>query len=410
MDDADVIVVGAGLAGLAAAITLQTAGLQVLLLEQADEVGGRVRTDEVDGFLLDRGFQVLLPAYPELQRLLDPAALDLRAFSRGVLVQGRDERWDLSTAYRDKGTVASLARFAGKRPLDALAVGAFSVRDAVVDAARLRGATPRETGHELSRWHVSQRTTEEIFQPFLAGVFLDPDLTTSSKMFHLLWRCFVRGGAAVPANGMRALPHALADLLVDDVLRLSTTVESIESGAVRTTGSTSPLKARAVLVATDGTDASELLPSVSAPDWRGVTTWYFAAPDAPLHRPTLLLDGADGSLMNTVVMSEVADTYAPPGRALIAASVPNTTFNTDVARTLLGRLYQTSTSDWELIKEYRIPRALPRMSANHLLTAPAKVGPGLYVSGDHRDTSSIQGALFSGRRVATAVAQDLTRH
>ncbi|MET9315715.1 NAD(P)/FAD-dependent oxidoreductase [Kribbella sp. NPDC003505] len=404
MEDADVIVVGAGLAGLAATIHLQAAGLRVKLLEQADEVGGRVRTDEVDGFLLDRGFQVLLPAYPELRRLLAPESLDLRFFSRGVLAEGRDERWDLDFSSRGRETLVSLARFAAKRPLDALAVGALTLRDTTIDATRLRAAVPTETGRELARWRISRPTIEEVFRPFLAGVFLDSELTTTSKMLHLLWRCFVRGGAAVPADGMRMLPRALAELVADDALSLSTTVDSVDGGVVR---AGAPLKARAVVIATDGTAASALAPAIRAPEWGGVTTWYFAVDEPPLRRPTLLLDGVSGSLMNTVVMSEVADTYAPAGKALVAASVPGDTPAESAIRSRLGELYRTSTSGWELVAEYRIPRALPRMSSNHVFTSPAKVGPQLYVSGDHRDTSSIQGALVSGRRVAEAVVRDL---
>jgi hypothetical protein len=368
-----------------------------------------VRTDVVDGFLLDRGFQVLLPAYPELRRLLDPQSLDLRFFSRGVVAQGSDDRWDLDFSARDRETVLSLARFAAKRPLDALAVGALTLRDTTVAPHRIRAAVPTETGRELARWRISRPTIEEVFRPFLAGVFLDPELTTNSKMLHLVWRCFVRGGAAVPADGMRMLPRALAGLVTDDALRLSTTVTSVDRGAVRTGDSAVPLQARAVVVATDGAAASTLVPGMRAPEWSGVTTWYFAVDEPPLRRPTLLLDGASGSLMNTAVMSEVAPTYAPGGRALVEASVPGDTGAVSAIRSRLGELYRTSTSGWELVAEYRIPHALPRMKSNHVFTSPAKVGTQLYVCGDHRDTSSIQGALVSGRRVAAAVARDLAR-
>ncbi|MEV5961494.1 NAD(P)/FAD-dependent oxidoreductase [Kribbella sp. NPDC051952] len=407
MEEADVIVVGAGLAGLSATIHLQAAGLHVVLLEQSDEVGGRVRTDEVDGFLLDRGFQVLLPAYPELRRLLDLDRLDLRSFATGVLAQGPDQRWDLGLPGRQAGGLRSAIRFAAGRPLDALGVGAFSLRDVLGPAGRLRQAPTTSTKRELARWRISDRTVEEIFRPFLAGVFLDPELDTSSRMFHLVWRCFLRGGAAVPANGMRQLPRELAGLVADGALRPATSVQSVSKGGVKTADGT--VAARAVVIATDGTAASSLLPHIVEPSWRSVTTWYFAAPESPLARPVLLLDGASGLLLNTVVMSDVAPSYAPAGRSLISASVPDCEHTADDVRRRLEQLYETSTSDWELIAEYRIPHALPRMSSDHLFTTPAKVGPGLYLCGDYRDTSSIQGALVSGRRVAQTVARDLRR-
>ncbi|MFK4088200.1 NAD(P)/FAD-dependent oxidoreductase [Kribbella sp. NPDC020789] len=390
MDDADVIVVGAGLAGLAATLHLQAAGRQVILVEAAEAVGGRVRTDEVDGFLLDRGFQVLLPAYPEVRRLLDLDRLDLRPFTRGVVAGGNELSLD---------DLAGAARFAVRRPADALAVATLSARDLLLPGRQLRTAPPRSVDRELQRWHISERTVDEIFRPFLGGVFLDPELTTSSRLFHLIWRCFLRGGAAVPADGMRALPQALAGRIADHALRLNTSVESVSPGRVETSSGT--LTARAVVVATDATTAARLLPQLTEPSWNPVTTWYFAAAEPPLRRPILLLDGD----LNTVVMSEVAPTYAPPDRALISASIP-TLQETDV-RPRLERLYGTSTRDWEPIAEYRIPHALPRMAGDHPFTTPAKAAAGLYVAGDHRDTSSIQGALVSGRRVATAVARDL---
>ncbi|MFI5735505.1 NAD(P)/FAD-dependent oxidoreductase [Kribbella sp. NPDC051587] len=392
MEDADVIVVGAGLAGLAATVQLQAAGLRVVLVEAADGVGGRVRTDEMDGFLLDRGFQVLLPAYPEVRRLLDLDRLRLQPFTRGVIAGGNELSLD---------DLTGPARFAVRRPGDALAVAAMSLRDVLLPGRRLRTAPPKSTERELRRWRISEQTVDEIFRPFLGGVFLDPELTTSSRLFHLIWRCFLRGGAAVPANGMRALPQALADLVADDALRLNTHVESVSPGTVETSSGT--LTARAVVVATDGTTAAGLVPQLTEPTWNAVTTWYFAAPESPLRRPILLLDGD----LNTVVMSEVAPTYAPPGQALISASIP-TTQQADV-RPRLERLYGTSTAGWDLIAEYQIPHALPRMTSDHLFTSPAKTAPGLYVAGDHRDTSSIQGALVSGRRVAAAVTTDLRR-
>ncbi|TDD60871.1 FAD-dependent oxidoreductase [Kribbella antibiotica] len=390
MEDADVIVVGAGLAGLAATIHLQAAGLRVVLVEAGDEAGGRVRTDEVDGFLLDRGFQVLLPAYPQVRRLFDLDRLQLQPFTRGVIAQGNELSLD---------GIAGPARFAVQRPGDALAVAALSLRALLVPGRQLRTAPPRSTERELQRWRISEQTVDEVFRPFLSGVFLDSELATSSRMFHLIWRCFLRGGAAVPANGMRALPQALAALIADDALRLNTHVESVSQGHVDTSGG--PLTARAVVVATDGSTAADLLPQLTEPAWNSVTTWYFAAPESPLRRPILLLDGD----LNTVVMSEVAPTYAPPGRALISASIPTAQEN-DV-RPRLQRLYGTSTSDWDLIAEYRIPHALPRMASEHPFTSPAKTAPGLYVAGDHRDTSSIQGALASGHRVAASVVKDL---
>ncbi|WP_433167062.1 NAD(P)/FAD-dependent oxidoreductase [Kribbella sp. CA-247076] len=407
MDDADVVVVSAGLAGLAAANRLNDAGLRVLVLEADDRIGGRVRTDLLDGFRLDRGFQVLLPSYPELPRAVDLSSLDLRYFTRGVIAQGKDTRWDLELSWRRPQALAQLARFAVSRPFDAAAVAAFSARDAFVPAGGVRTATDRETRREFDRWRLSDETVDEILRPFVAGVFLDPALGGSSRLFHLVWRCFLRGGAAVPANGMEELPKLLAARLPADAIRTTRRVVDADAHRVRLDGETEPISARVVLVATDGSTAAELAPGVEPPQWSQVCTWYFAAPEAPVGRPVLLLDGSGRSLLNTAVMSEVSSAYAPPGRALVVASAPGDPLPVDQVLTSLADLYQTSTAGWELLAEYRITRALPRMTPVHPLTKPVRTDGGIYVCGDHRDTSSIQGALVSGRRAATAIAHAL---
>ncbi|GAA0587779.1 NAD(P)-binding protein [Kribbella sandramycini] len=406
MDDAEVVVIGAGLAGLAAARTLHQAGRRVLVLEKDDAVGGRVRTDEMDGFLLDRGFQVLLPDYPEFRRVLAAADLDLRYFTRGVLVDGPDHRWELELSPRG---FAGAAQFGFRRPRDAAAVAGFSARDAAGGPHRLRELPPASIGADLRGRGISAATIDEIFRPFLAGVFLDPNLTTSARLFHLIWRCFLRGGAAVPAQGMQKLPQALAGALPEGTVRLSTAVREVGPGWVRTESSPEPIHARAVILATDATDAAALAPGVEVPRWNGVTTWYFAAPQAPLPQPTLLLDGKSGLLINSVVMSEVAPTYAPPGQALISASTPKDAVDEQTIRARLAELYRTSTTQWQLVQRYEIPRALPAMPAAHPLTTAPALTDSLYLCGDYRDTSSIQGALVSGRRVAAALLQNFSR-
>jgi phytoene dehydrogenase-like protein len=242
-------------------------------------------------------------------------------------------------------------------------------------------------------------------------VFLDPQLATSARHFHLIWRSFLRGGGALPAAGMQELPRQMAASLPADTIRTGTKVLEVSGSSVLLDGG-EEAKARAVVVATDGTTAARLLPEISAPVWHSVTTWYFAAPTAPLAEPILLLDGASDLLINTTVLSEVSPDYAPAGSSLIAASIPDRVADTDVERELrdqLSRLYGCSTSDWTTLARYAIPQALPVMPPGQPLRQPVRIGPGRYVCGDHRDTASIQGALVSGRRAATAVLQDLGR-
>ncbi|TDV48705.1 NAD(P)/FAD-dependent oxidoreductase [Actinophytocola oryzae] len=408
----DVVVVGAGLAGLNAACQLREAGLDVTVCEAADVVGGRVRTDVVDGFRLDRGFQVLLPSYPAVRALPGLRTLRLQPFTRGVAAEGTGGRLVLTPPWQRPSGSADVLRFALGRPRDAVAVGMFSARDVAAPADVLRALPRRTTSAGLSDAGVSDRTVEDVFRPFLAGVFLDRDLATSSRVFHLVWRSFLRGGAALPASGMGALPHLLAARLDPGTVRLGTSVSSVTDDGVRL-GSGEVVRARAVVVATDGTTAARLLPGVPAPSWHGVTTYYYRLPaPAPETGGTLLVDGTSGLLVNTAVVSNVAPGYAPPGQALVAASVPERLDEDGLetaVREGLARLYDTSTRDWDLLASYAIPEALPAMGPDHPLRRPVRVAAGRYVCGDHRDTSSIQGALVSGRRAAAAVLEDLAR-
>ncbi|MBK1783889.1 NAD(P)/FAD-dependent oxidoreductase [Prauserella cavernicola] len=400
----DVVVVGAGLAGLAAAGELTRRGFDTTVLEASDEVGGRVRTDVVDGFRLDRGFQVLLPAYPELRAKVDLAALRLRAFTRGALTA---ERQLLAPPLQPRA-VAGLARWAAKGPVAGAGTVALSARDVLRPSARLRRPLNRTTAEELRRARVSGELYEQVFRPFLAGVFLDRDLTTDARMFHLIWRCFLLGGGAVPELGMGELPRQLASGLPGGTVRFGRRAEHVEPGRVRLDDG-EELTPRAVVVATDGTTAARLLPGVTEPRWHSVTTFYFSTAQAPLRAPTLLVDGSSDLLLNTVVLSEVSAAYAPAGRSLVAASVPGRLdVDEHVVRERLARLYDTSTTDWSLLARYPVEHALPAMEAGHPLTKPVRLDDGLYVCGDHRDTSSLQGALVSGRRAAAAVVSELS--
>ncbi|WP_433872914.1 NAD(P)/FAD-dependent oxidoreductase [Saccharopolyspora sp. CA-218241] len=407
---AEVVVVGAGLAGLAAARHLHRAGVAVRVCEAAERVGGRVATDEVDGFLLDRGFQVLLPAYPEVRREVDLTALAPGYFSRGLLA-GAQRRWLGPPRSRPAGAGGG-AREVLARPRDCAALSLLSARDLALPADRL-GRVARGTGAELRRWGISSRTVEDVLRPLLAGVFLDPALSTSAHLFHLVWRSFLAGGAVLPARGMRALPEQLAAALPSGVVRTGERVDGLgdtgDGVAVRLAGG-AELTARAVVVATDADVAARLLPGLRTPSWHAVTTFYYRVAGSPAGAPVLLVDGG-GLLLNSAVLSDVSPGYAPLGAALVAASAPG---RADLGieprvRTRLAELHRTGTADWELIGAYPIDRALPVFGPGEPLRRPVRLGSGRYVCGDHRDTPSIQGALVSGRRVARAVLADLGR-
>lgn len=405
---ADVVVVGGGLAGLSAAVYLNRAGLTVIICEAGDQVGGRVRTDRRDGFLLDRGFQVVLPGYPELRRQVDLSALRLQPFLRGVLAMTPGGRTCLAAPWHGRRAAAGTAGFLLGHPRDSLALAALSLRDMLAPDQVIRATAPAATTWQDLRGRVGQATLTEVLRPFLAGVFLDPSLDIPARLFHLIWRCFLRAGGALPNGGMQMLPFLLADGLPPGTVRTGTEITEVRESGVRiNTGE--QIRARAVVIATDGTTAATLAPGLAHPAWHPVTTFYYRLPASPLDAPVLVIDGRDELLLNAAVLSDVAPSYAPAGAALAAASVPgrlDPSLEPQV-RSGLARMYDTSTRDWELLDLYAIPRALPVLATGQPLARPVRLGPGRYVCGDHRDTPSIQGALVSGRRAARAVLADL---
>lgn len=408
----DIAVVGAGLAGLAAARQVAIHGVDVRVIEAADDVGGRVRTDVVDGFLLDRGFQLYNPAYPEAARVLDHDALALTPLTPGVMVAvggsharlGDPRRlpgWTADAASPRTGSLTSKARFARY---------AWSCSRESIDDVRAREDKPSSVA--LRATGIDARLYDRVLRPFLTGVFLESELRTSRHFLDLTLRSFVRGRPSLPARGMRAIPYQLRDALPEGTVTLDHRVQRVGTGVVEYDGGT--LEARAVIVATDGTTASTLVPALATPRWNSVTTWYFVAPAGTAITDglgVLVLDGdASGPVINAVALSNALASYSPDTRVLVSASVLGAETGGDHearVRAHLQRMLGVSTTTWEMIGVYPIGHALPAMLPPFAVRRPVSVGDGLFVAGDHRDTSSIQGAMVSGRRAADAALRSL---
>lgn len=413
MSTPDVLIIGGGLAGLSCARRLHQHGHSFLLLEASDRVGGRVRTDTADGFTLDRGFQVLLSAYPETRRLFDYDALDLHAFHDGALVRFDGQFHRISDPFRHP--------FSAPETLIA-PVGTLQDK---VRIARLRARLKRETLPELfmrdetttldalrHRWHFSDRMIDRFFRPFFGGIFFDRDLQASSRMFEFVFKMFAEGQAVLPTAGMEALPRQLAAALPEDALRTNAAAVSINGQQV-TLDDGDTLEAPAIVVATEAPAAQQLIGDVQPTAGRSTTCLYYAANTSPLDAPLLVLNGeGTGPINNLCIPSDVVPSYAPVGKTLIAVVVLDAP-NDDAV--LERRVHQqlmdwfgNSTERWTHLRTYRIPYALPEQRPPFLSPPerPVRRRTGLYVCGDHRRTASLNGAIAAGHAAAEAIRTD----
>lgn len=406
---ARVVIVGAGLAGLTAAKVLGSLGIESVVLEASDGVGGRVRSDMVDGFILDRGFQVLLTAYPEIHRHLDLPALDLRTFEPGAAVWKNGRAHIVGDPFRRPATVASTA-FAPIGSIgDKIRIARMRARLLSSDPSGLLRGPDVPTAEALSEMGFSNEMVRSFFTALVGGIQLDPALGTSVRMFDIIFRTLAKGDSAVPAHGMGAITAQLAATTTNSQIHLDTPVAAVAPGRV-TTASGHTITADAVVVATEGPVAARLL-DIDPVASRAAGCVYFSAPVAPVRGGYVILDGrGHGPVLNVAVMSDVSPHYAPPGRHLIAAAMPGVADGDleSMARGQLRGWWGAQVDQWEHLATYRIPHGQPGQDPPFNPKRRVALGEGLFVCGDHRDTGSIQGAMYSGRRCAEMVADHVT--
>jgi len=413
----DVVVIGAGVAGLAAARRLSIAGREVCLIDASDDIGGRIRTDHVDGLLLDRGFQLYNPSYSEGINVLDLKALDVKSFSPGVIVSidgrnykmadpKREPSWAIDSLLAPVGKISSKLKFAR------YAIG--------LALTKSKPPTYDQRTDAFLRAKFGPDLTNKVLRPFLAGVFLEPELATSKRFFDIALKSFISGSPGVPSLGMQEIPNQLAAQFPSGSIHLNVTAQAVASTMVRT--DQGDIRCRSVVIATNARSASLLIPSLKVPPSNAVTTWYHLAdcPGSDLTdgKSTLVIDGKkfDGPLddpsrplVNTVVMTNAAPSYASNGRTLISSSAIGVHASAQSelqVRSHLASLYKVPTGNWTHVATYPIPDALPMMTAPHDVEQSVRLSGGVYIAGDYRQVSSTNGALISGRRAAEALLTD----
>lgn len=400
---ADVVIVGAGIAGLAAARALHARGRNVVVLEKSDDVGGRIRTDVVEGFRLDRGFQVMLTAYPELVRHVSLHDLELRTFAPGALVMLGDKARIVGDPFRDPRSLPATALAPIGNLADKLRILQLRRRTHSIDPQELLRGQDLSTIVALRRAGFSPTMIERFFRPLFGGIQLDPSLATSRRMFDIIFRSLSEGDSAVPRLGMGELPRRMAEL-IPGVVHLGVAVSQLD-GTTVTTSAGQRVSARAVIVATEEPVARTFV-ALRARESRRAGAVYFDAPRAPTASKMVILDGSGkGPVLNAAVMSNVSCDYAPPGRHLVVAAMPAIVDGDleSLARTQMRTWWGPQVDSWRHVRTYRIDHAGVEQRPPFGPRRRIDFGGGVFVCGDHRDTGSIQGALFSGRRTGECV-------
>lgn len=410
----NVLIVGAGLAGLACARHLQERGVPFRILEASDGVGGRVRTDVVDGFRLDRGFQVLLTAYPETQRELDYDALDLKPFYDGAIVRYNGRFHRIADPFRHPfDAPRTLFAPVGKLS-DKLRVANLRAQLSTQSISELFARNEATTMEVLKeRWGFSSVMIDRFFRPFFGGIFFEHALQSSSRMFEFTFKMFAEGQTVLPAKGIEAIPRQMAATLPQDSIRLHAPVVEVEENRVQLEDGAS-VEGAAIVIATEAPAAETLVGGVRSTKGNGTYCLYYTANQSPLDEPILLLNGDNvGPINNVTVLSDVAPSYAPEGQSLISVVVVGEPPERGDAleravRQQLIDWFGLEAGGWTHLRTYRIPYALPDQSPPFLSPPerPVRRRPGLYVCGDHTRTASLNGAIASGRAAAQAVLED----
>lgn len=406
-----ITIIGAGISGLTAAVYLDRKKYTIQILEATDRVGGRIKTDCIDGFRMDRGFQVLLTDYPETKALLDYEKLNLQRFLPGATVLYDGGQFDISDPFR-RPTALFSTLFA---PVGSLKdkFNTFLLKHKLVRISNeaIFNQTETDTFSQLKKYGFSQKMIDRFYKPFFSGIFLENELKTSSNMFDFVMKLFSTGDAAIPELGMEEIPKQLAALLPENTIHFNHKVTSIDNNTI-TCENGAVFQTDSVLIATEATSLAGNYIAQQKQRFHQVTTVYFEAPIAPNSKAIVVLNAASNKkwVNNLTVMTNVSNQYAPKGKVLLSISyngIPDIddTLLAEHMKTELLPWYGKQVNDWKMLKTYRINYALPNQDAvtNEVADAELQINENLYLCGDHLMNGSINAAMKSGRLVADLI-------
>lgn len=406
-----ITIIGAGISGLTAAVYLHRSGFDVKIIESSEKAGGRLKTDIINGFRLDHGFQVLLTEYPETKFLLDYEKLNLKRFLPGATVLYDGGQFQIADPFRRPSAIFSTL-FA---PVGSLKdkINTFFLKNKLVkiSVVDIFGQPEIETNLQLKKYGFSQKMIDRFYKPFFSGIFLENDLKTSSNMFDFVMKMFSEGDAAVPELGMEEIPKQLVSILPKNSILYNVKVSKIENDKIICENG-QVFEAQKIIIATEATSfASDFIPK-SKQNFQQVTNVYFESNVAPTKKAVVILNASKNKkwVNNLTVMSNVSSKYAPDGKKLISVSyngIPDIDDETlaQNIKTELEIWYGNQVQDWKLLKVYRIKYALPNQNhvKNKLDDSDLQINKNLFICGDHLLNGSINAAMNSGRLVAELI-------
>ena len=410
MNDFSTVIIGGGISGLTCAKYLNEKGYSFMLLEGSDALGGRVRTDKVDGFLLDRGFQILLTNYPEAKKILNYNNLDLKYFGSGAMIKAEKGFMKMENPFRNKMAYLTMAFSSVGSLSDKLKIRKFANELAEIPDDEFFKMEATDTLTFLRNYGWSEKMINNFFKPFYGGVFLENDLVTSSNFFQFTFKQFFKGDAAIPADGMQAIPEQIAEMLPRNSIRKNARVKGFEGNQIFLDGG-EVITADRIVVATDPKTSDKLLGETNERTYNITTCTYFSAESSPLkgEKFIALNPNRRGVVHNVCVPSDISYHYGNAGKSLISVSTQGLEKLDE--RNLTNRIkrelfdwFGASVNVWKHLKTYYIPESLVQYRAGSE-RQNSKLGDNLYRCGDYLAYPSLNAAMQTGREVAQMIME-----
>ena len=405
-----VIIVGGGIAGLTAAKILKQNGFDILLIEASDRIGGRVSTDEKDGFLLDRGFQVLLTAYPMAKELLDYESLHLKSFLPGAKILHRSGITEIMDPLRKPSALFSTLFSPAGSLGDKFQMLILKIKLGKMNLNKIFSEPEQTTDSYLLKLGFSDKMIEWFFRPFLGGIFLERDLLTSSRMFNFVFKMFSEGHTVIPENGMSQIPNQLASTLSKDEILLNKSVVFIDEKKVKTVDG-QEYEGDYIILATNQENTPTPF-TLSVLDKRVVTNIYFSSLKAPFTEPIIALNANKDAFVNNVsVMNNLSNRYSKSGKYLISTSILGDIKDLSIDEIIKRAKEELSawfdTKNWKFVERYDIPYALPNQTHVEGFASDEKfkINDNTYRCGDYLLNGSINAAMWTGKRVAQLILE-----